>query len=267
MGRFDGRVVAVTGGASGIGRAVCELFLRNGAKTAILDVDIELADEVIGKIGKDGENALVVECDITDETQVKEAFNEVVRELGRIDVLHVNAGIIMKKRYITELTLEHWNRIISINLTGAFLTAKYGIIQMQKQRRGSIIFTASNWAFVHEAGFSSYAASKGAIVSFARALALDHAKDNIRINIICPGDTNTPLMQRMLQWEKEGALEGHQPMLSPELQGQVATPEEIANLVLFLASDESSAMKGSVVIIDHGQTLGYGRGLSSRNQS
>jgi NAD(P)-dependent dehydrogenase (short-subunit alcohol dehydrogenase family) len=266
MGRFDEKVAVVSGGASGIGKAVCELFSRNGARVALFDVAIEAAKTVAREISRDEKGALAVPCDVTDETQVREGFDQVVRRFGRIDILHVNAGIIIKKQYVTQQTLEDWNRIISINLTGAFLTAKYGIMQMQKGKGGNVIFTASNWAFVYEAGFSSYAASKGAIVAFGRALAVDHAKDNIRVNVICPGDTNTPLMERMLQWEKEETLGGHQQMLSPELQGQLASPEEIANLVLFLASDEASAMKGSVVIIDHGQTLGYGSGLSAEQE-
>lgn len=261
MGKFEGKVAVVTGGASGIGRAVCELFSKSGAGVGMLDLDVESAKKVADKINKKGGNVLAVKCDVTEENQVKEAFDKVIEGFQRIDILHVNAGIITRKRSIIETSFEDWNEIMSVNLTGAFLTAKYGIIQMLKQSGGNIIFTSSNWAYVYEAGFSIYAASKGGILSFGRALALDHAKDNIRINVICPGDTNTPLMERMLKWEKEETFGNHQQMLSPELQGQVATPEEIANLVLFLASDESSAMKGSVVLIDHGQTLGYGPGL------
>ena len=251
------KVAVVTGGASGIGRAVIEAFSRNGAKVAIVDMDITSAKQTAKRL----KDALAVKCDVTSDKQTKIAFDRIVEEFGTVDILHVNAGIILKKKYIVDYSMEDWNKIISINLTGAFLTAKYGIKHMMEGHGGSIIFTSSNWAFVYEAGFCAYAASKGAIVSLARALALDHAKDNIRVNVICPGDTRTPLMDRMLKWEQEEQLEGHAQMLSPELQGRTASPEEIANLVVFLASEDSSAMKGSVVIIDNGQTLGYGPGL------
>ena len=255
------KVAVVTGGASGIGRAVVETFSRNGTKVAIVDRDIKLARQLADKLKTKNKEAVAIECDVTSEKQTEKAFSMVVEEFGRVDILHVNAGIISKKKYIVDYSMEDWNKIISVNLTGAFLTAKYGIKHMRGQG-GSIIFTSSNWAFVYEAGFCAYAASKGAVLSFARALALDHAKDNIRINVICPGDTRTPLMERMLKWEQAGQLGGHAQMLSPELQGQTASAEEIANLVVFLASEDSSAMKGSVIVIDHGQTLGYGPGLS-----
>jgi NAD(P)-dependent dehydrogenase (short-subunit alcohol dehydrogenase family) len=258
------KVAVVTGGASGIGRAVVETFSRNGTKVAIVDMDIKLAKQLAKQLKGENKEALAVECDVTSEKQTKLAFDKIIEKFGIVDILHVNAGINIKKKYIIDCSIEDWNKIISVNLTGAFLTAKYGIMHMIEGHGGSIIFTSSNWAFVYEAGFCAYAASKGAIISFARALALDHAKDNIRVNVICPGDTRTPLMERMLKGEQEGQLEGHAQMLSPELQGQTASAEEIANLVVFLASEDSSAMKGSVIMIDHGQTLGYGPGLSGK---
>jgi NAD(P)-dependent dehydrogenase (short-subunit alcohol dehydrogenase family) len=135
-----------------------------------------------------------------------------------------------------------------------FLAAKGAVTQMLKQDGGVIVFTGSNWAYVCDPGFTSYAASKGAVVAFARALALDHAKDNIRVNVVCPGNMMTPLLERQLSLEKD-------PQAALENMGQISTPQEVANLVVFLASDQASAMKGSAVIIDQGETLGYGKGL------
>jgi NAD(P)-dependent dehydrogenase (short-subunit alcohol dehydrogenase family) len=155
---------------------------------------------------------------------------------------------------VDKMTFEQWSRMININLNGMFLVAKGAVTQMLKQDKGVIVFTGSNWAYVCDPGFTSYAASKGGVVAFARALALDHAKDNIRINVICPGNIHTPLLDRQLSLEKD-------PQSAFENMGQVSEPQEIANLVLFLASDDASAMKGSAVIIDQGETLGYGKGL------
>ncbi|MCD6318651.1 SDR family oxidoreductase [Candidatus Aerophobetes bacterium] len=256
MGKLKGKVAIVTGGASGLGRAVAILFSKEGAKVAVLDLNLEAAQKVVKEIESAGREALAVRCDVTQESQVKEAFNEVVKAYSRIDILHANAGIIDKPRFITEMSIEDWNKIISVNLTGMFLSAKYAVSQMLKQDGGTIVFTGSNWAFVCDPGFTSYAASKGGVVSFARALALDHAKDNIRINVICPGNIRSPLLDKQLSLEKD-------PTKALQSMGRISEPEEVANLVLFLASDESLAMKGSVIIIDQGETLQHGPGLQA----
>lgn len=252
--RFNDKVVLVTGGASGLGRASVLSFAKEGAKIAILDIDSSNGAKVVEEIkALGGEGALFV-CDMTNPVQVAKAFDDAVAAFGRIDIMHANAGIIDVPMTVDKMTFEQWNRMISINLNGMFLAAKGAVTQMLKQDKGVIVFTGSNWAYVCDPGFTSYAASKGGVVAFARALALDHAKDNIRINVICPGNIHTPLLDRQLSLEKD-------PKATLENMGQVSTPQEIANLVLFLASDDASAMKGSAVIIDQGETLGYGKGL------
>jgi meso-butanediol dehydrogenase/(S,S)-butanediol dehydrogenase/diacetyl reductase len=257
MEKLNQKVAVVTGGASGLGCAVSKVFAKHGANIAILDINMELAQTVVDQIHRESGQALAVECDVTNETAVKNGFRKIIDEFGHIDIAHINAGIIDKPEFINNISLKQWNRIISINLTGAFRSAKYTITQMLQNGGGTIVFTGSNWAYVCDPGFSSYAASKGAVVAFARALALDHAKDNIRINVICPGNMSTPLLEKQLSLEKD-------PERVLKAMGQISTPEEVANLVLFLASDESSAMKGSAVIIDQGETLGYGPGLVSK---
>ena len=256
MGRFENKVVVVTGGASGLGKESAKMFAKEGATVAILDIDAEAGAKAEKEIGELGAQTLFVSCDLTDPVQVEQAFATVVATYERVDILHANAGVIDVPMTIDEMSFESWQRIININLHGMFLAAKYGISQMLKQDKGVVVFTGSNWAYVCDPGFSSYAASKGAVVSFARALALDHAKDNIRINVICPGNMSTPLLERQLSLEED-------PEAALEKMGQVSSPHEIANLVLFLASDDASAMKGSAVIIDQGETLGYGIGLRS----
>lgn len=252
--RFKNKVVLVTGGASGLGKASSQSFAKEGAKIAILDIDRTTGPRAAEEINALGSEGFFVACDMTDPVQVAKAFEDVVAKFGRIDIMHANAGIIDVPMTVDKMTFEQWNRMISINLNGMFLAAKGAITQMLKQDKGVIVFTGSNWAYVCDPGFTGYAASKGGVVAFARALALDHAKDNIRINVVCPGNIHTPLLDRQLSLEKD-------PQATLESMGQVSTPQEIANLVLFLASDEASAMKGSAVIIDQGETLGYGKGL------
>ena len=254
MFNFKGKTAVVTGGASGLGRASATAFARGGANVAILDIDKVKGPETEKELAAAGVKARFVHCDVTSEDAVKNAFAAVEAEFGGVDILHINTGIIDAVRFIKDITLADWNRMITINLTGAFLAAKYGIIGMLKRGGGNIVFTGSNWAYVCDPGFSSYAASKGGVVAFARALALDHAKDNIRINVVCPGNIHTPLLDRQLSTEPD-------PAATLDKMGQISKPEEVANLVAFLASDLSSAMKGSAVIIDQGETLGYGPGL------
>jgi len=259
MRKLNEKIAIVTGGASGLGRAVAEKFAENGAKVAILDINLESGRKVAGEINKKGGDAIAVECNVSNEEAVNKAFTAVLKKYKRIDIAHINAGILGKRQFISETSFEDWKKVISVNLDGAFLTAKSTIKQMLKQSGGTIVFTGSNWAYVCDPGFMIYAASKGGVVSFARTLALDHAKDNIRINIVCPGNMYTPLLENQMSLEKN-------PEKALELMGQISKPEEVANLVLFLASDDSSAMKGSAVIIDQGETLGYGPGLSTKNK-
>ncbi|TFG63091.1 MAG: SDR family oxidoreductase, partial [Spirochaetales bacterium] len=249
---FTGKSVVITGGASGLGKASAILFARNGARVAILDIDASGGPKAAEEINKAGGIAHFFHCDVTSESDVKNGFMEANNSLGRIDIVHVNTGIIDKVRFLKDMTLEDWNRVLSINLTGAFLTAKYAVEHMLEDGQGgTIVFTGSNWAYVCDPGFSSYAASKGGVVAFARALAQDHAKDNIRINVVCPGNMETPLLVKQLSLEKD-------PEAVRKSMGKISKPEEVAQLVLFLAGDESSAMIGSAVIIDHGETLRYG---------
>jgi len=251
--RFLNKTVIVSGGASGLGKASAARFIRDGGIVYIFDVNPKAGKKTAEELSAYGE-VHFVPCDVTNEKSVADAYSKVIAKRGAVDILHANAGIIDKPMTIDQMSFESWNRMISINLNGMFLMAKYAVSQMLRQPGGVIVFTGSNWAYVCDPGFTSYAASKGAVVAFARALALDHAKDNIRINVVCPGNMLTPLLERQLSEESD-------PGAALSAMGQVSTPEEIANLVTFLASDEASAMKGSAVIIDQGETLGYGKGL------
>jgi NAD(P)-dependent dehydrogenase (short-subunit alcohol dehydrogenase family) len=255
---FIGKVAVVTGGASGLGLASASLFAKRGAAVVILDIDATRGEKAVQGIRANGGKAAFSWCDVSSEDSVREAIAHVIDTQGAIDILHANAGIIDTAKRIFEMTYADWRRIMDINCNGMFLSAKYVIPRMLAKGAGSIVFTGSNWAYVCDPGFSSYAASKGAVVSFARALALDHARDNIRINVVCPGNMMTPLLERQLSTEPD-------PRAALSAMGRVSTPEEIANVVVFMASDDASAMKGSAVIIDQGETLGYGKGLGPLN--
>ena len=253
--RFSEKIVVVSGGASGLGKASATRFVKDGGCVYLFDVNRAQGEAAVQELSTYGQVHFVY-CDVTNEESVKEAYAQVVALSGRVDIVHSNAGIIDKPTTIDQMSFQAWNRILNINLNGMFLMAKYAVTQMLRQDGGTIVFTGSNWAYVCDPGFTSYAASKGGVVAFARALALDHAKDNIRINVVCPGNMLTPLLERQLSEEPD-------PEAALRAMGQVSRPEEIANLVAFLASDEASAMKGSAVIIDQGETLGYGKGLWS----
>ena len=252
--RFEGKIAVVTGGASGLGRCSAKTLAADGAVVCIFDLDEAKGPEVVQEIETDGGKAEFFKCDVTNEESVKAAYDAVVAKYGKVDLLHSNAGIIDIPRYIHEMTFDQWYKVLNINLNGMWLAAKYAITQMLKQDGGSIVFTGSNWANVCDPGFTSYAASKAAVVNLGRNLALDYAKDNIRVNVVCPGNMMTPLLERQLSTEED-------PDAVLEAMGQISQPQEIANLVAFLLSDEASAMKGSAVTIDQGETLGYRPGL------
>lgn len=254
--RFAGKNAVVSGGASGLGKAVATRFLKDGAQNVFLfDVDAEGEERAEEDLKQAGPGKVqFIQCDVTKEESVQAAYETAVKAAGSIDIVHANAGIIAKPNYVDQMSLDEWNRVVGINLTGQFLMAKYAVAQMRRQGGGVIVFTGSNWAYVCDPGFTSYAASKGGVVAFARALALDHAKDNIRVNVVCPGNIHSPLLDRQLSEEAD-------PQAALAAMGRVSTPEEIANLVTFLASDEAVAMKGAAVVIDQGETLQYGPGL------
>lgn len=252
MERFKNKTIVITGGASGLGLETSKKFLIEGGNVVVLDVDLKSLKDI-----KKYNNELIgIKCDVTKEDEVEKSFEETISIFKKIDVLHANAGIATKPCEITKIKLEDWNKIISVNLTGIFLSSKYALKQMVKQKYGNIVIMGSNWAYVCDEGYASYVASKGGVVSFGRAMALEYAKYNIRTNIVCPGNMYTPQLINSLKDEKN-------PEETLNKMGKISKPEDIANLVLFLASEDSSPLKGSVIIADQGETLQYGPGLKS----
>lgn len=244
--RLKDKVAVVTGGGSGIGRASCILFAREGAKVVVSDVVDKSGEDVVRIIEDAGGKAVYVHCDVSKEDQAKNLIEEALREYGRLDVLYNNAGIGMVK-LLPEMTEQEWDRIFGVNVKGGFFCSKYAIPQMKKQGGGVIVNTASNWGLVAYPHWPAYCATKGAVIMLTKALAIDHAPDKIRVNCVCPGNIDTPLLRAGIA--AEGSFEE-----ATKTMGRIAKPEEVAYLALFLASDESSYITGAAMVVDNGES-------------
>ncbi len=244
--RLENKIAIVTGGSSGIGRASSILFAKEGAKVVVTDINDKAGEDVVKTIKSNGREGIFVHCDVTKEDQAKNLIAKAVEKYGRLDVLYNNAGIGMVK-LLPEMTEQEWDRIFNINVKGAFLCSKYAIPQMKKQGRGAIVNTASNWGLIAYPHWPAYCATKGAVVMLTKALAIDHAPDNIRVNCVCPGNIDTPLLRAGI--EAETSFEE-----ASKTMGRLAKPEEVAYVALFLASDESSYVTGSTVVVDNGES-------------
>jgi NAD(P)-dependent dehydrogenase (short-subunit alcohol dehydrogenase family) len=250
MQRFEGRVAVITGGGSGIGLASARRLASEGAKVVIADVAAES-----GKAAADEVNGLFVQTDVTDEAQVQALFQTAVDQYGSLDVAFNNAGISPPDDdSILTTGLEAWQRVQQVNLTSVYLCCKYAIPHMQKQGKGSIINTASFVAVMGAATSQiSYTASKGGVLAMSRELGVQFARENIRVNALCPGPVNTPLLKELFAKDPERAARRlvHVPV------GRFAEPEELAAAVAFLASDDASFITASQFLVDGGISGAY----------
>ena len=250
MNRFAGRAVIVTGGATGIGAASARSFAREGADVTILDVNVADGETTAREIAEAGGSARFRAVDVTDEAAVKGAVAEVVADFGRLDVMHANAGIEWTKT-IAETTLEEWWRVIDVNLTGIYVACRCTMIQMVADGGGAIVITSSPHALVTSPDAGAYAASKGGVSALMRALALEGATKNVRVNALLPGAIDTPMVRR----EAAVASDPDEQMRRFGLMHPMARlgrPEEVAEGALFLASDAASFVTGASLPVDGG---------------
>jgi NAD(P)-dependent dehydrogenase (short-subunit alcohol dehydrogenase family) len=246
-GRLEGKVAIVTGGANGIGRATALRFAREGARVAIADLDEAGSEQTLGELRALTDHALGVRCDVGDEASVEAMLAQVEQAWGPINVLFNNAGIEDGDGNTDELTVDAWERIQRVNTRGVFLVGKHGIKSMLRGGGGAIVTTSSVGAFMGGPGLHSYGASKGAVIPLARSWAVTYAHAGIRSNVICPGLVLTPMVMRVGQQFLDMAQ-----AMTPLRRG--AQPEEIANVVAFLVSDEASFVTASVMLVDGGLT-------------
>ncbi len=244
QGRLAGRVAIVTGAASGIGFATLKVFAREGARLAAWDLNAETLEARVAEAGAD---ALAVAVDVADERSVEAAMAQTLARFGRIDVLAHYAGITRDALH-HKLSLEAWDAVIRVNLTGSFVVAKAVAQVMSEQRRGSIVLTASRSAYGN-VGQANYSASKAGVIGLTRTLALELGRFGVRVNALAPGFVETPMTGTVPDKVRERAI-----AVTP-LQ-RTAQPEEIALAALFLASDDSSFVTGQTLNVDGGRTVG-----------
>lgn len=254
MGSLTGKRALVTGGASGIGRATALLFAREGAAVAVVDLDEVSGQAIVQMIVDEGGQAIFVRCDVSQAADCQRAVQETVDKLGGLDILFNNVGII-RRATVIDTTEEEWDRVMAVNVKSIFLLSKYAIPVMVQAGGGVIINTASGWGLVGGRRAVSYCASKGAVVNMTRAMALDHGEQNIRVNCICPGDTDTGMLRneaRQLGASEEVFLAeaADRPLR------RIGRPEEIAQAALYLASDASSFVTGATLVVDGGGLAG-----------
>ena len=251
-GRLAGKVCVITGAGGGMGREAAILFTEEGAKVCVADLSLEAADETVGLCSGD---ALAVRVDVAQETEVEAMMSAAVRRFGRLDVLYNNAGISPDDdASVLETSVEAWDRVQAVNTRGVFLCCKHGIPHLLERGGGSVINVASFVAILGAATSQiSYSASKGAVLSMSRELAVQFARRGVRVNALCPGPVETPLLLNIFG-DDPAALERrriHWPT------GRLAKPREIVNAALFLASDESSFVNASAFVVDGGITSAY----------
>jgi len=251
--RLKGKAALITGGGSGIGLATAFAFLREGARVVISDVSEDRGREAIERAKAEGHEIAFVRGDVSKEADAARMVSEVVDRFSRIDVLFNNAGILIEKP-AHELMEEEWDRVLGINLKGVFLVSKHAIPHMMRQQSGAIVNTGSVNSLVGDVGDPAYCASKGGVGLLTKAMALDYAPHGIRVNAVCPGWVETRMFRQEADARGVSVDEYRSYAGSHHPIGRVGRPEEIANVVVFLASEESSYMTGSLVVVDGGFT-------------
>jgi meso-butanediol dehydrogenase/(S,S)-butanediol dehydrogenase/diacetyl reductase len=249
---LDGKVALITGGAGAIGLATGRRCGEEGARVVIADRDAVRVERAAKDLRQAGVDVIGLTVDVTSEASVKDLLARVAADLGRLDILFTSAGVLVSGS-VVETSLEDWQRTLAVNLTGTFLCAKYAVPLMVAGGGGSIVLMSSTSGLVAEQATAAYCASKGGIVMLGRQMALDFARDGIRVNVVCPGWIDTPFNDPAV--ERSGGVEALAPFIDAMVPiGRQGQPDEVADVVVFLASERSRLMTGSVVVADGGLT-------------
>ena len=253
MGRLNGKVAIITGAASGIGRATAIKFAGEGAAVVVADLNTEGGEASVRDCKENGGRAIFQKTNVSAETEIKALVARAVKEFGRLDIIYNNAGIGGAIGALEQISVEDWDRSQAVLLRGVFLGMKHSVPEMRKVGGGSIISTASVAGIRGFAGLHAYCAAKAGVVNLTRSAALEFAKDKIRVNCICPGGINTPILHRNQPGVKD-AMEKW--MASSQPYPRAGHPEDIAGMALYLASDDSEFVTGQAMIVDGGLTVG-----------
>jgi NAD(P)-dependent dehydrogenase (short-subunit alcohol dehydrogenase family) len=248
--KLMGKVAIVTGAASGIGRASAIAFAREGAKVVVADRNEKAGKETVAAIAAEGHEAQFVQVDVSREADIERMVAETVARWGRINVLFNNAGIVLVKS-IEEMTEEEWDRVMAVNVKSAFFAIKHAVPLMRRNGGGTILNTGSIASFAGQVGTPAYSASKGAIALLTKSLALDLGRDKIRVNCICPGITDTPMLREHMGHGSEGEALIRTRLARVPL-GTILSPDDVARAALYLVSDDSAGITGIFHVVDAG---------------
>ena len=248
--KLSGKVAVVTGAASGIGRASAILFAREGARVTVADIDARRGEQTVAEISANSGEAAFAQVDVAKEIEVRRVVEDTVARWGKIDILFNNAGVVLVKP-LEEMTEEEWDRVMAINVKAAFFAVKHVVPHMRRNGGGAILNTGSIGSFFGQLHTPVYIASKGAIALLTKSLALDYGRDRIRVNCICPGITDTPMLREHLGHGAEGEAR-IRARLSRVPTGQILSPEDVARAALYLACDDSAGITGVLHVIDGG---------------